>query len=183
MNGGWGISHEIAPRWIPLDLTDDKSTLVQVMAWCHQATSHYLSQCWSRSMSPNGVTRPHWVKQNLCYTFEDEASVDFIYRCRIFKWVAKTWLHNRVPGEMAAWSHAPSKKQNIWIWFPQQNDMSIKIFLLSCNYLHVILLTIFRFGHKNAWHSMVSLSVFRAIYANTLSWLRSAVQKQILKKK
>ena len=28
-----------------LDLTDDKSTLVQVMAWCRQATSHYLNQC------------------------------------------------------------------------------------------------------------------------------------------
>ena len=31
------------------------------MAWCRQATSHYLSQCWPRSMSPNGVTRPQWV--------------------------------------------------------------------------------------------------------------------------
>ena len=29
-----------------LDFTDDKSTLAQVMAWCRQATSHYLSQCW-----------------------------------------------------------------------------------------------------------------------------------------
>ena len=47
---------------MPLDLTYGKSTLVQVMAWCHQATSHYLSQCWPRSMSPNGITRPHWVK-------------------------------------------------------------------------------------------------------------------------
>ena len=61
MNGGWGISYEIALRWMPLDFTDDKSTLVQVMAWCCQATSHYLSQCWPRSMSPNGVTRPQWV--------------------------------------------------------------------------------------------------------------------------
>ena len=25
--------------------TDNKSTLVQVMAWCHQAASHYLNQC------------------------------------------------------------------------------------------------------------------------------------------
>ena len=41
--------------------TDDKSTLVQVMAWCHQATSHYLSQCWPRSLSPYGATRPQWV--------------------------------------------------------------------------------------------------------------------------
>ena len=30
------------------------STLVQVMAQCHQAASHYMSQCWSRSMSPYG---------------------------------------------------------------------------------------------------------------------------------
>ena len=61
VNGGWGISYEIALRWKQLDFTDDKSTLVQVMAWCCQATSHYLSQCWPRSMSPNGVTRPQWV--------------------------------------------------------------------------------------------------------------------------
>ena len=60
MNGGWGISFEIALRWMPLDLADDKSTLVQVMAWCRQATSHYLSQCWPRFMSPNGATRPQW---------------------------------------------------------------------------------------------------------------------------
>ena len=42
-------------------VTDDKSTLVHVMAWCRQATSHYLSQCWPRSMSPYGVTRLQWV--------------------------------------------------------------------------------------------------------------------------
>ena len=61
VNGGWGISYEVALRWMPLDLTD-KSTLVQVMAWCRQATSHYLSQCRSRSMSPNGVNRPQWIE-------------------------------------------------------------------------------------------------------------------------
>ena len=32
------------------------------MAWCCQATSHYLSQCWPRSLSPYGVTRPQCVK-------------------------------------------------------------------------------------------------------------------------
>ena len=41
--------------------TDDKSTLVQVMAWCRQATSHYLSQCWPRYLSSYGMTRPQWV--------------------------------------------------------------------------------------------------------------------------
>ena len=61
VNGGWSICNEIALRWMPLDLTDDKSILVQVMAWCRQATRHYPSQCWPRSISPNGVTRPQWV--------------------------------------------------------------------------------------------------------------------------
>ena len=62
MNGGWDISYKIALRWMPLDLTDNKSTLIQVKAWCRQATSHYQSQYWPRTMSPNGATRPQWVK-------------------------------------------------------------------------------------------------------------------------
>ena len=57
----WGISREIALIWRSLDFTDDQSTLFQLMAWCRQATSHYLSQCWPRSLSPYGVTRSHWV--------------------------------------------------------------------------------------------------------------------------
>ena len=48
-------------RWMSWDLPNGKSTLVQVMAWCRQATSHYLSQCWPRSVSPYGVTRAQWV--------------------------------------------------------------------------------------------------------------------------
>ena len=63
---GWGISCELALRWMSLDLTDDKSTLVQVMAWCRQATSHYLSQYWPRSLSQYGVTRPQWIKMSQC---------------------------------------------------------------------------------------------------------------------
>ena len=58
---GWVISCELALRWMSLDLTDDKSTLAQVMAWCRQAPSHYLSPCWPRSLSPYGITRPQWV--------------------------------------------------------------------------------------------------------------------------
>ena len=63
MIDGWGISYEKVIRWTTLNLTDHKSTLVQVMAWCRQATSHYLNQCWPRSVSPNGVTMPQWVTQ------------------------------------------------------------------------------------------------------------------------
>ena len=58
-------SHDNAFWWMLQDLTVDASTLIQVMAWCCQATSHYLSQCWPRPMSPNGVTRPQWVETEM----------------------------------------------------------------------------------------------------------------------
>ena len=53
----WVISCEIPLSWVSLNLPDDKWALVPVMAWCHQATSHYLNQCWPRSMSPYS-----WIK-------------------------------------------------------------------------------------------------------------------------
>ena len=47
------------------DHIDVKLTLAQVMAWCRQATSHYLSQHWPRSLWPYGVTRLQWVKASI----------------------------------------------------------------------------------------------------------------------
>ena len=59
--GNFTSSKDNARRWMPRDIIDDKSTLFQVMAWCRQATSHYLSQCWPSSMSPYVFNRPQWV--------------------------------------------------------------------------------------------------------------------------
>ena len=42
-----------------MDVSNLKSTLVLVMAWCRQATSHSLSQCWPEFMLP--ITWPWWV--------------------------------------------------------------------------------------------------------------------------
>ena len=54
----WALADEIAPRWMPQNLTNEKSTQVQVMAWCRQTTRQYLSRCWPKSMKPYGVSRP-----------------------------------------------------------------------------------------------------------------------------
>ena len=62
--GTFKSSYDNVLRWMPQNLTDDKLTLVQVMAWCRQATSHYLNQCWPRSPTPYGITRPQWVKNH-----------------------------------------------------------------------------------------------------------------------
>ena len=36
------------------------------MAWCLHATSHHLSQCWHRAMSPEGITSPQMTSQTCC---------------------------------------------------------------------------------------------------------------------
>ena len=68
-----GISWEIALRGMPQNLTDDQSISVQVMAWCHQAPSHYLSQCWPKSLMPCGITGPQWV--NPCHAEFDMRNI------------------------------------------------------------------------------------------------------------
>ena len=47
--------------FVSLNLTDDKTTSVQITAWCSQATSHYLSEYLINYMSPYGITRLQWV--------------------------------------------------------------------------------------------------------------------------
>ena len=54
------MSCEIALRWIPQDLTDEKSQMVIV--WFRQATIHYLNQCWPSFTTRYTVTRPQWDK-------------------------------------------------------------------------------------------------------------------------
>ena len=58
-------SYEIALRQMLQNLTNERSTLAQVMAWCHEATSHCMSQCWPRSMSPYSITKQSGTEQNL----------------------------------------------------------------------------------------------------------------------
>ena len=52
---------ETALRWMTQNIFDDKLTLVRVMAWCHQATSYYLNQCW-QDVQRCGITRLQRVK-------------------------------------------------------------------------------------------------------------------------
>ena len=100
MIDGWSISCKTVLKLMPMDLTDGKSTLVHVMAWCRQATSHYLSQCWPRFMPPYGVTRPQWI--NVTCLFSGLKISIMIQRSRLRRPIskismillidAKTWM-------------------------------------------------------------------------------------------
>ena len=104
MNGGWGISYEIALGWMPQDLTDDKSTLVQVMAWYRHATSHYLSQCWTRSLSPYGITRPLGKELRPNKTWQTEINIVIhilqILHNKLMRWQYRVtlWSQSQLTG-------------------------------------------------------------------------------------
>ena len=59
---------EIALVWMLENLSDEKSVLVQIIAWCRLVPSHYLYRWWPRSQSPHDVTMPQWVKWEPCFT-------------------------------------------------------------------------------------------------------------------
>ena len=80
-------SYDNVIRWMPQDLTAEKSTLGQVITWCHQAPSHCLTQCWPSSMSPYGVTRPQWVNM---YTYVNKSHINTL---RHSNWPWTTVLH------------------------------------------------------------------------------------------
>ena len=71
------------------------STLVQVMAWCHQATSHYLNQCWLI------ISKVLWhsFEEIIIRTFEDTNKYskfeDYIYK--IQKWVKGPIMQKAFP--------------------------------------------------------------------------------------
>ena len=78
----WIISCGNDPSMNATELADDKSTSVQVMVWCRQATCNYLSQCWLKSMLLYGIARP-------------QRRSDAPRQCNrnpIFKWIDLLWV-------------------------------------------------------------------------------------------
>ena len=101
------LGHSLLSRVMHQNLTKEQSTLDQVIAWCCQATSHYLNEYWPRFMSQNGVTRPLWVEveHRLDLNLMTMQILPAVYKTvSVFqkidnvmtdrnKWLASTWFY------------------------------------------------------------------------------------------
>ena len=94
----------------------DKSTLVQVMAWCRQVTNYYLNQYWPRSMSPYGVTRPQWVKQP---AFTPRAFTPLAAGCNWPVYSRKKGAHMQGNSLVGTWRvfHYNNEITSLWLHF------------------------------------------------------------------
>ena len=106
---------------MPLDFTEDKSTLVQVMAWC---------QCWPRSLSPYGVTRPQWF-DSLVYSLTYPES----WHCH--KWPFRNHLCWIMASHMTIlnlfiWDHVASQFLVYWLTSPVSDEQIRRHFIGQC---------------------------------------------------
>ena len=109
----WWSAYDNALIWMQWDLTDYKSRLVHVMAWCHQATNRYWRQYWPRSVSPYGITRPQRVKGAIhCFGNADTVHHRIITISNFPEW--KTWKDLYENGNLALYL-VPKFSLMIWL--------------------------------------------------------------------
>ena len=145
MIDGWGFYCEIALSWMSVDLTDDKSTWVQEMAWYHQATNYYL----------NILSRVHWIKLNLVYSIFALSVYIFVWNESIFQMDRETWFFLFVG--------------NVYDFMPSINPLRAEFFRVNINiYLHFM-----SFLHTNKTQVVEIPPRVRQgpAYSTSISWL------------
>ena len=156
MIDGWGISCEIAIICMSLDLTGDKSTLVQVMAWCRQAASHYLNQCWPRPMSPYGITRPQWINSLRPGDKCNGVSIVQFSQDLIQFWLLINWMFRK-----------------------EQNPMKVSFTFWTCYFSYMTLKTWISFLQNTTKHQSIQMLVLYKTNSSILVVSKSISNKQL----
>ena len=129
-------------RWMPQNTIDDKLALILVLAWCRQATSHYLSQCWPdlpRPMSPCGVTRPQWVNKSFNGHASRPANVDVTILVFWHKVKCQQLIEGRAPVDefYDVWSSHDLQWLDLKIWHLDKTTSNIPCSEIPCCYMLV----------------------------------------------
>ena len=130
------------------------------MAWCRQATSHYLSQCWPRSVAgqkPSGITRPQWVTSLAPERFGSGFKIvmsegmlqiisitDYGSWALLVKLAKKTLDDKSTWVQVMAWCCQPTSHYLSQCWLISMSlvDNELNILWLSCEEMHLILIIV-----------------------------------------
>ena len=119
------------------------------MAWCLQATSHYLSQCWPRfmvSLGHNELRTYHWQGAKLgCLQQQENGRIFYFHELTLIP----AWISNHMPSKMWDEIIHPFPNSNgctvevngLVVWdtitypFPNFNGVTIKVWERICNFI------------------------------------------------
>ena len=112
------------------------------MAWCRQATSHYPSQCWPRSLSPYGVIRPQLVNL-LC-------NLKCLRVMRLYNYFKRIRLCGSSSFNVNAWFH--------------YNDVRMSAMASQITSLTIVYSTVYSGTDQRKHQSSTSLAFVRGIH-------------------
>ena len=186
MIDGWGISCEIALRWMPLDLTDDKSILAQVMAWCRQATSHYLSQCWPRSLlmslGPDELNAAMcltllFVFVSSCISITIQVGINNYVTTNFISWVEPPLAEVLEPVQWPTTAWINADLSSLWPSETNLSEIGIKIFFQAITFENAVCKT----AAILFWPQCVKSSNPRyALWYHWSWWILAAVMHQAI---
>ena len=113
------------------NLTNEKSTLVQVMVWCRQATNHCPSQCGPGAMSPYIIASPRWVKAHILYETNHIPNLYYFDRSRTLVLSCLFVMRSRAPRCIILWHQMYSA--NVSIFAAVYGAMSVGVGLVWSN--------------------------------------------------
>ena len=101
------------------------------MAWCHQATSHYLSQSRPSSLVPYGITTPQWVNPWNAWFILRKIYLHFILLLYIKKMHIDDILCHGIQGPIYPAYSIPLLVMLLWHSEPGHQHHSIDLVLLE----------------------------------------------------
>ena len=151
-----------------------RSTLAQIKAWCHQATSHYLCHCWPTSMASYGIIRPQWLNTWSAANFCENLfpiSNDVIWTTKVMQnhWNTRTlgrkymYLNSTWPGNVVCRHRSINACQVMFVMAPSH---------CLNQFLHIII--------EALCHSLRPISICEMIGLDWISLTTTHVLQDIL---
>ena len=107
--------YQIVLGWMPKNVTNEKSTLVHVMAWCLQAKGHYLRRCRPKSSYVLPITR-YSIVHDKCLSYLSKSVCVIWYALSAIRsifWWCRSVVGPKVMAPAIQWSSECNKNIHV----------------------------------------------------------------------
>ena len=105
------------------------------MAWCHWATSHYLSQCWPRSMLPYGISKPQGVKHS---KRKHNRIMCIFHGINLYLWLNGIWIEFKIFSfKKSIWKYHMQNVSHFILATVQSREVKDWMYIYICIYIYI----------------------------------------------